>query len=91
MKRLVIASIEIDGHSSSSCFIASNEENYQKIIHDLICFEDEPIYTLTHTDTISPEVSESWYEGDLGEMSVLVIEFSAFGQICNKEFYTRTG
>lgn len=91
MKRLVIASIETDGHSGTSVFIATNEKQYQNIIRSLIYYEDELVYHFKFENKTDDTLIEQVYEGDMGEMSVMVKTFNAYKEIEGLEFYTRTG
>jgi hypothetical protein len=91
MKRLIIASIETDGHSGSSVFITTSEQQYKDAIKSLLYYEDELIYNFNHENKIDNNIIEQWYSGDLGEMSILVISFKAYKEIENIEHYTRTG
>jgi hypothetical protein len=91
MKRLIIASIETDGHSGSSVFITSTEKAYQEAIKSLLYYEDELIYNFRCENRIDDHTIEQWYDGDLGEMSIMVRSFSAYKEIENQEWYSRTG
>ena len=91
MKRLIIASIETDGHSGTSVFIVTNEKQYQEAIRSLLYYEDELIYNFKYENRVSNNVLEQWYDGDMGEMSIMVRTFNSFKEIENQEFYTRTG
>lgn len=91
MKRLVIASIETEGHSGTSCFIATSNKSYSDIIHDLLFYEDEQIYSFRSENKIDDNTMEQFYDGDLGEMCILVCSFGSYKEIENQEFYTRTG
>lgn len=91
MKRLVIASIETDGHSGTSVFITTNEKQYQEAIRSLLYYEDELIYDFKFENKTDDTLIEQVYEGDLGEMSIMVKTFSAYREIESLEFYTRTG
>ena len=90
-KRLIIASIETDGHSGTSVFLTTNEKSYNEAIRSLLYYEDELIYHFSHENKIDDNVIEQWYDGDLGEMSIMVKTFNTIKEIENKEFYTRTG
>lgn len=91
MKRLIIASIETDGHSGSSVFITTNEIEYQDAIRSLLYYEDELMYHFSHENKIGDSIIEQWFESDLGEMSIMVCSFKNYKDIVAKEFYTRTG
>lgn len=91
MKRLIIASIETDSHSGTSVFITTTEKEYQDAIRSLLYYEDELIYNFRFENKVNDNTVEQFYEGDLGEMSIMVCSFSAYKQIENQEFYTRTG
>lgn len=91
MKRLVIASIETDGHSGTSVFITTTEKQYQNAIRSLLYYEDELVYNFKFENKIDDTLMEQVYEGDMGEMSIMVKTFNAYRDIENSEFYTRTG
>ena len=91
MKKLIIASIETEGHSGTSVFLTTNEKSYNEAIRSLLYYEDELIYHFSHENKIDDNVIEQWYDGDLGEMSIMVKTFNTIKEIENKEFYTRTG
>ena len=91
MKRLIIASIETDGHSGTSVFLTTTDAAYKEAIRSLLYYEDELIYHFSHENKIQDNIIEQWYEGDLGEMSIMVKTFNTFKEIENREFYTRTG
>ena len=91
MKRLILASIETEGHSGTSCFIETNNQTYNDIIHDLIFYEEEQIYHFVRENKIDDNTIEQYYDGDLGEMVILVRSFGSYKEVENKEFYTRTG
>ena len=91
MKKIVIASIETDGHSATSCFIASNHKAYQDYIRSLLYYDNELKYTFKYENKIDDMTLEQVYEGELGEMSILVKTFPAYKAIENTELYTRTG
>lgn len=91
MKRIVIASIETDGHSGTSCFIATNKAAYEEIIRSLIFYDDEQVYFFRYENRIDENTVEHLYAGDLGEMIILVRTFGVYKEIENQEFYTRTG
>lgn len=91
MKRLVIASIETDGHSGTSVFITTSEKQYQQCIRSLLYYEDELVYNFRFENRVDDTLIEQVYDGDLGEMSIMVKTFSAYKEIENVEFYTRTG
>lgn len=91
MKRLIIASIETDGHSGTSVFLTTTETSYNEAIRSLLYYEDELIYHFSHESKIDDNTIEQWYSGDLGEMSIMVKTFNAIKEIENREFYTRTG
>lgn len=91
MKRLIIASIETDGHSGTSVFLTTTEASYNEAIRSLLYYEDELIYHFSHESKIDDNAIEQWYSGDLGEMSIMVKTFNAIKEIENREFYTRTG
>lgn len=91
MKKLIVASIEVDGHSSTSMFITTTEQEYEKAIRSLLYYEDELMYHFRTTRKINDNMIEQWYDSELGEMSIIVCSFSAYKQIENMEFYTRTG
>ena len=91
MKKLIIASIETDGHSGNSVFLTTNEKSYNEAIRSLLYYEDELIYHFSHENKVDDNIIEQWYDGDLGEMSIMVKTFNTIKEIENKEFYTRTG
>lgn len=91
MKRLIIASIETDGHSGSSVFITTTEKQYEQAIRSLLYFEDELTYNFKYENKINDNTLEQWYDGDMGEMSILVRSFKSYKEIENQEFYSRTG
>lgn len=90
MKKIILASIETDGHSGSSFFITNNEEEYKNAIRSLLYYEDQLIYNFKYENR-KDNVLEQFYDGDLGEMAIYVYSFKAYKEIENKEFYTRTG
>ncbi len=91
MKRLIIASIETDGHSGSSVFLTTTEKQYQEAIRSLLYYEDELVYNFKFENKVDDTLIEQIYDGDMGEMSITVKTFNAYKEIENKEFYTRTG
>lgn len=91
MKRLIMASIETDGHSGSCMFITTTEKQYQEAIRSLLYYEDELIYNFKFENKVDDTLIEQIYDGDMGEMSIMVKTFNAYKEIENKEFYTRTG
>lgn len=91
MKRLIIASIETDGHSGSSVFLTTTEKQYQEAIRSLLYYEDELVYNFKFENKVDDTLIEQIYDGDMGEMSIAVKTFNAYKEIENKEFYTRTG
>ena len=91
MKRLIIASIETDGHSGSSVFLTTTEKQYQEAIRSLLYYEDELVYNFKFENKVDDTLIEQIYDGDMGEMSITVKTFGPYKEIENKEFYTRTG
>ncbi len=91
MKRLIIASIETDGHSGSSVFLTTTEKQYQEAIRSLLYYEDELVYNFKFENKVDDTLIEQIYDGDMGEMSITVKTFGAYKEIENKKFYTRTG
>ncbi len=91
MKRIIIATIETDGHSASSVFIATTEKAYQTILRDLLYYEDKLYYNFKQEHKMDDNTIEQWYQSDMGEMAILVKKFNAYREIENAEFYTRTG
>ncbi len=91
MKKLVISSIETDGHSATSCFIATSDKSYQEYLRSLLYYEGELKYTFLYENKIDDTTLEQVYSSELGEMSILVKTFSAYKNIENTEYYTRTG
>ena len=81
----------MDGHSATSCFVTTNEQAFEKAMHDLEYFEEEePIY-VQKTKVTKGNQEEIYYEGDMGEMVIFIKPFTRLDEITNIEFFTRTG
>lgn len=91
MKRLVIVTEEIDGHSQASSTICTTKKGYEELIKNILYFQGELIYEFSHENKMSERDTTHYYQGDSGGMAIRVILFNSYTEIANKEFLVRTG
>lgn len=91
MKYYIIATFEMDGHSSATSMLCNSAQAKQVYLKSLLYDEDNGVYYPTR-NRIKEDNHEIWY-GDwpCGEWSIMIIPFKTFKELCNKEWFTRTG
>jgi hypothetical protein len=91
MKRLVIITEEIDGHSQASSTICTTKQAYENLIKSMLYFQGELLYEFSSENKANEKDTTHYYRGDSGEMAIRVILFNSYVEISNKEFLVRTG
>lgn len=92
MKYYIVTTFEMDGHSSAMSIICDSAAARSAYLKSILYDDEAGKYYPTSSKHTNDDGSETWYgEWDCGEWSVHIYPFKAFKDICNKEFFTRTG
>lgn len=91
MKYYIIATFEMDGHSSAMSMLCDSAAAKQGYLKSLLYDKELNTWYPTSYKT-QEDGAEIWYgEWDCGEWSIKIIPFKTFKELCNKEYFTRTG
>lgn len=91
MKRLVLVSEELDGHSGATSVIVTSQKEYDLLLKQILYIDNEIAYTFHGEDKESDRKTTFYYSGEMGYLSISVICFDKYKEIENTEFFTRTG
>ena len=92
MRYYIVATFEMDGHSSAMSMICDTAAAKQKYLKALLYDEDNNGWYPTHNKVTEEDGSETWYgEWACGEWAINILPFKTFKEICHKERFARTG
>lgn len=91
MKRLVLISEELDGHSGATAVIVTSQKEYDLLLKQTLYRDNEIIYTFDGEDKKSEKETIFYYTGEMGYLSLSITCFNTYKEIENREFFTRTG
>ena len=93
MYKFILVSSEVEGHSSASAIIASNEKTEQEFRHEFLFYEGNPIAELS-SRTIEGDTTVEYYKDIVfcsGDFSISTTLFNDLKDIQNRMFETCTG
>lgn len=92
MKYLIVATFEMDGHSSSEVMICDSINSRKSYLHALLYNEESKMYYPTKHSVEEDDGSTTMYgEWDCGEWAINIFPFKAYKDIVHKERFVRTG
>lgn len=92
MKYYIVATFEMDGHSSAMSMLCDGAAAKKQYLKTLLYDEENKCYYPTSHTVKEDDGSEVWYgEWDCGEWSIRIYPFKTFKEMCNKEIFCRTG
>ena len=92
MKYLIVASFEMDGHSSAEVMICENATSRTSYLHALLHNEETDSYYPTKHKVEEEDGSTTMYgEWECGEWTINILPFKTYKEILHKERFVRTG
>ena len=94
MYKLILATHEMCGHSNSDFKIVNSDKGYEETMNEIINYDGEAMYKFSHKEKYEQYGLSGYifyFDGELGLLTIVVINFKEIEDLINKEIFITTG